>query len=414
MFASFNGVDRRTVTASVALSAAALLLPGGTRAYARTATATASGITLRLPPPTGPYRTGITTLYLVDDTRRDPWTRTLPVREVMVTLFYPAVRGCRVAPQMTQAAAALFPQLDAAFIHPLLPKSGVNWAATPTHSLVDAPALPGRRPVLLYSPGAGDPRTMGTHVAEELASHGFVVVTVDHPGDAGEVEFPVPREGRKGLIRETELRPDAATDPGVFRTVVGTRVTDIRFVLDQLAPLASGRSDAAGRRLPQELGRSLDLRRVGVYGHSAGGTTAAQAIHEDRRIRAAVNLEGYLDLPPRQPGTDGELFPVARHGIDRPLLLLGTDGFHDERFERSWSALLSRSPGCVARRRLGRADHWVFTDYAALVPQLEAAGLMTAEGRAGMVGEVDPAVSVPWVRERLRAFFVRYVGEAMR
>ncbi|MEU2156518.1 hypothetical protein ABZ532_16115 [Streptomyces sp. NPDC019396] len=112
-------------------------------------------------------------------------------------------------------------------------------------------------------------------------------------------------------------------------------------------------------------------------------------------------------------GGGGELFPVARQGIDRPLLLLGTDGFQDERFERSWSALLSRSPGCVARRRLGHASHWVFTDYAALVPQLAAAGLMTAEGRAAMVGGIDPVVSVPWVRERLRAFFVRYVGGAM-
>ncbi|WP_079154495.1 hypothetical protein [Streptomyces subrutilus] len=48
---------------------------------------------------------------------------------------------------------------------------------------------------------------------------------------------------------------------------------------------------------------TLRLDRVGVYGHSAGGTAAAQALHEDRRIAAAVNPEGYLDQ------MDGELLP---------------------------------------------------------------------------------------------------------
>ncbi|MFI9207662.1 alpha/beta hydrolase family protein [Streptomyces sp. NPDC053253] len=201
-------------------------------------------------------------------------------------------------------------------------------------------------------------------------------VTVDHPGDASEVEFPDERPGRDP-IRTTVLRPDM--DAGTFRTMIDTRVADLRFVLD-----------------------ALGLDRVGLYGHSAGGTAVAQALHEDPRVVAAVNLEGHLDW------MDGTLLPVAREGTDRPLLLAGTDGFRDDRLDRPWSALLAHG-GPVARRQLADSDHWVFTDYVALVPQLQAAGLTTAAGRAEMVGTLDPRVSVPAVRKLVRSFFARHL-----
>lgn len=230
--------------------------------------------------------------------------------------------------------------------------------------------------MLIYSPGGGDARTMGSSLAIDLASCGWTVITVDHPGDASEVEFPDERPGRD-RIRTTVLRPDM--DAATFRTVIDTRVADLRFVLD-----------------------TLGLDRVGVYGHSAGGTAAAQALHEDRRIAAAVNLEGYLDQ------MDGELLPVARQGTDRPLLLAGTDGFRDARLDRSWAALLAHQ-GPVTRRQLDDTAHWVFTDYAALVPQLHKAGLMTAAGRAAMVGRAYPCVTVPAVRDLVRSFFARHL-----
>ncbi|MER7107284.1 alpha/beta hydrolase [Streptomyces sp. NPDC000229] len=401
------GMDRRTVARSAAVMAASLLLGGTARATAR------GDVTMRLPAPTGPYRIGVTTLYLVDRDRRDPWDPTIPVRELMVTVLYPArtVRGCPRAPQMTERAAESFAGLVPFRVHPELPKAGVDWAATMTHAHVGAPAQPVRRPVVLYSPGGGDARTVGTGVAEELASRGHVVVTVDHPGDASEVEFPVTTAYRDKPLLSTVFRGTPRTDPEFFRAVIGTRVADIRFVLGQLAVLAAGGNpDAARRPLPEHLDRALDLRRVGVYGHSAGGTTAAQALYEDRRIAAAVDLEGYLDHPPEVPGRAGELFPVARYGVDRPLLLVHTDGFSDRRgLESSWSALLARPGGRVRRRRLDDTGHAVFTDYAAMAPQLQAAGLMTAEERVGLVGALDPAESVPAVRGLVCAFFARHL-----
>ncbi|GHF47192.1 alpha/beta hydrolase [Streptomyces morookaense] len=405
-----GGIDRRTVAKSAVAAAALLLAGGGGGGIAQARTA--DGITLRLPAPTGPHRIGVTTLYLVDRSRRDPWDERIPVREVMATVFYPArtaVGDRPAAPQMTAGAAEVFRQIDVLIHH--LPPTGVNWAATRTHAQPGAPAQPVRRPVLLYSPGGGDPRTLGTSVAEELASHGHVVVTVDHPGDASEVEFPGRTPYRRKRIRETVFRGDPRTDPQLFRTAIGTRIADIRFVLDRLESLAAGRNpDALGRALPTDLGRALDLRRTGVYGHSAGGTAVAEAMYEDRRLGAAVNLEGYLDQPPRHPGEPGDLFPVARHGTDRPLLLLGTEGFaHRRELDPSWSAALTHSRGRARRAQLDGAAHWVFTDYAAMAPQLQTAGLMTAGARRDLVGALDPSVSVPAVRDAVRLFFARHL-----
>ncbi|MEU1628142.1 alpha/beta hydrolase [Streptomyces sp. NPDC020096] len=399
-------MDRRSVVKSAAMAAALLLAGDGGVAQARAA----ADVIVRLPPPTGPYRIGVTALYLVDRSRRDPWEPEIPVREVMVAVFYPArtVCGYPVAPQMTAGAAKLFKGLDAIVHH--LPMTGVNWAATMTHSHTGAPAQAVRRPVLLYSSGGGDPRTLGTGIAEELAGHGYVVVTVDHPGDAGEVEFPS-RTTYRDKVRPTVFRGDPRADPKTFRTVIDTRIADMRFVLSQLELLAAGRNpDAEGRALPEHLGRALDLRRVGVYGHSAGGSTAAETMFEDRRIKAAVNLEGYVDYPPDKPGQQGQLFPIAQCGVARPLLLLGTGGFpHREELERSWSAMLGHPRGRTRRRQLDNAAHWVFTDFAVMAPQLQAAGLMTAANRTELIGALAPAKSVPAVRGYVRSFFTQHM-----
>ncbi|MFE0172269.1 alpha/beta fold hydrolase [Streptomyces sp. NPDC059002] len=366
---------RRTLAKGALASAGALLL--GAAPAPAAARDTAPLLRLRLPRPDGPHPVAATTRYLLDSSRNDPWEPRIGVRELMVTILRPAVPGHRFprAAQLTPAAAASFARL-AHWIHPPLPQAGVDWAATLTHARTGPRPLPGRRPVLLYSPGGGDARTMGSALAVDLASHGWTVITVDHPGETSEVEFPNERPHRK-RVRETTLMgpPDADT----FRTMVDTRVADLRFVLD-----------------------ALGLDQVGMYGHSAGGTAVAQALHEDHRIAAAINMEGYLDQ------MDGELFPVARQATDRPLLLACTDGFRDARLDRSWAALMAHG-GPVARRQLRDAHHWSFTDYAALVPQLHKAALMTSADRAAMVGRADPHVTVPAVRRLVRSFFARHL-----
>src|SRR5689334_25342539 len=54
-------------------------------------TPAAAADTIRLPAPTGRQPVGTTSLYLKDTSRADPWVPSVPYRELMVSLFYPAV-----------------------------------------------------------------------------------------------------------------------------------------------------------------------------------------------------------------------------------------------------------------------------------------------------------------------------------
>ncbi|MFD0278200.1 alpha/beta hydrolase family protein [Kitasatospora sp. NPDC127111] len=407
-------IGRRAVTRSAVLGSAALLLGVAGRARADSvptppasaapAPSAPGEVVPTLPAPTGPHAVGAHPVHLVDASRRDPWLPAIPVRELMLTVFYPArdITGCSPLPQLPPLAARLFGQI-APRSRPQLPAAGVDWAATRSHSFSGAAPLPGRRPVLLHSPGGGDPRGLGTLLAEELASHGAVVVSVDHPGDAAGVEFPDVTDDRREPVRATELRRDPRDEPSVFRRMIDARVADLRFVLERL-----GR--AAELPLPDGLADVLDLRRVGVYGHSAGGSAVTEALHEDRRVRAGINLEGFLDHPPAVPGGAAEPFAVTANGVDRPLLLLGSERF-DRRaeLERSWSALAARSGRWVHRRCVADAGHWTFTDFAAVLPQLRAAGLMTAAGQEALIGTADPAVALPEIHRTVRGFFARHL-----
>ncbi|MCB5179697.1 alpha/beta hydrolase [Streptomyces antimicrobicus] len=400
-------VSRRSVTRSALLGSAALLLGGGGGA-ARAATSpppVRGDAVLTLPAPTGPHPVGRRSVHLVDTSRPDPLSPGCPVRELMLTLYYPArdVTGLARAPQLPARAAAAFGQI--APFGPLhLPAAGVDWSATASHSYEDAPALPGRRPVLVHSPGGGDPRGWGTCLAEDLAAHGAVVVSVDHPGDAAAVEFPDVTPYRPEPVRETVLRGEPRDEPALWRTLIDVRIADLHFVLGRLR-------DPAGLPLPDGLAGALDARRVGVYGHSAGGSAVTEVLFEDRRIRAGINLEGYLDHPPTEPGGPAVPFPVVAHGLDRPLLLLGSDGFdHRRELARSWQPLAARSPGRVRSARVAGAGHWTFTDFAAVLPQLRAAGLTTADRCRALIGTAGPEVSVPYVRRTVRAFFARHLS----
>ena len=73
------------------------------------------------------------------------------------------------------------------------------------------------------------------------------------------------------------------------------RIADTRFVLNELAALNSGASpDARHRPLPAGLAGTLDLTRVGMFGHSLGGATSAEAMAADRRILAGLDLDGSI------------------------------------------------------------------------------------------------------------------------
>ncbi|MGF1426418.1 alpha/beta hydrolase family protein [Kitasatospora sp. LaBMicrA B282] len=332
----------------------------------------ADPVQLRLDGPSGPLPVGAVELHLVDPARTDPWSG--QAREVMVTVTYPAAEVCD---------RALLPWLPAGAERALKARFGgaVDGYAFPTtHSADRAPVRPGRRPVLLHSPGFTSDRTFNTLVIEELASWGYVVAALDHPYDSGEVEFP---DGRVVVAR-----PDGPSDAAKV-AAVALRAADLRFVLDQLTVLErGGNPDAEGRPLPHGLRGALDLERVGAFGHSRGGAAAAYVMDLDERVRAGVNLDGAL------------YGPVVERGLDRPFLLLDTavhDGLKQDPTWAPFWAQLSDWHRCL---RLADAGHESFIDIVAIAPQLPA-----PVRQALPVGTIPADRAVAAVRATVRAFF---------
>jgi predicted dienelactone hydrolase len=378
-------------------------LPTTSRPALLAAPRSAGPLRLELPRPTGPLPVGTTELHLVDHTRPDPLVAGR-ARELMVSVWYPARPGRRhpLAPYMRPHAAAAFATRTEAELG--LAPGQVDWRGITTHAASEAPVRTGSggHPVVLFSPGRGVPRTLGTLLVEELASRGYVVVTIDHTFEANEVEFP--------FGRVEKLQVPAIDPTELNRLLIRMRVQDTRFVLDQLAVLAAGGNpDAEGRLLPAGLHHALDLSRIGMFGHSAGGFTTGETMLVDRRVDAGANLDGSMAYS----FSRGEFGQVVERGLDRPFLLMGaglSDGApHTHLGAVDWGRFWERSTGWKLDLHVPEGEHMTFTDHEPLLPRLAAAFDLPEALVTSTLGTVDPARVVASLRAYLLAFFDQHL-----
>ncbi|MER5667358.1 alpha/beta hydrolase family protein [Streptomyces mirabilis] len=347
---------RRMVGAALAVGAA---VPIGVAGRAWAASPASGPVRLTLPGPTGPYPVGTVPLHLVDTSRTDPVLGPGHHRELMAGVWYPA-RDVRRYPRARWTSPAV--------LRPLLMSGGfpADVAVAPlTAGHEGAPVrrrpVDERLPVVVFSHGAHDHRADTTIVVQELASHGFVVVTVDHTYDAFS-EFP---DGR--LTVPVDVPALGARD----------FATDILFVLDRVDDLAAGRNpDAGHRQLPAGLLGALDPRRVGMFGWSKGATATALVMSEDRRVRAGLSLDGPME-------------PTVTTDLDRPFMLM-TAAFPRAE-EPSVAEFWSHLRGWRLNIQADGAVHSSYGDYQVLIPQLARAVGMSDENLRSWIGTLAPA-----------------------
>jgi predicted dienelactone hydrolase len=354
-------VSRRSVI-TAALAAVPLGLAG--RAAAT------SPARLTLPAPTGPFPIGTVPLHLIDRSRPDPVTGRC--RELMASVWYPT-RDVARHPRASWLPDAPMRALLADHDFP------ADVARAPlTAGRVGAPVrrTGGPLPVVVFSHGAHDHRGDCTIAVQELASHGYLVVTVDHTHDAFS-EFP------DGRLTVTIIGGEHALGAADF-------AADIPFLLDRIDDLAAGRNpDADGKPLPAGLRGAPDPRRIGMFGASKGGTATALIMVADRRIRAGLSLDAPME-------------PLIETDIDRPFMLM-TAGFTraDPPVAQCWSHLT----GWRLTIQADGAVHGSYGDTQALVPQLAALIGMSDEELRGWIGTLAPARAVRIQQAYPVAFF---------
>ncbi len=161
------------------------------------------------------------------------------------------------------------------------------------YAMADMPVAAGtdRFPVIVHSHGYSCDRRFSSQIATELASHGYIVASVDHE-DCHATVYP---DGRKVLVR-----PAGSPTPAL----INSRTNDMQCLLNELAAINAADPILAGR---------LDLGRVGAMGFSLGGGTAAETCRLDSRVKCAALIDPFVMFQ----FYNGQLYS---NGLQKPFL----------------------------------------------------------------------------------------------
>ncbi|MBN2047450.1 MAG: hypothetical protein JW750_06395 [Anaerolineaceae bacterium] len=144
-------------------------------------------------------------------------------------------------------------------------------------------------PLILFSHGAFGVRTSNVSLYRELASHGYVVCAVDHTDHS---LYSRGADGSLILIDGDYMRglsaENASVDPegsyAYYQDWMAVRMGDLRFVIDTIL----ARADVANA---DGLYRLVDESKIGVIGHSLGGSAALGMGRTYADIDAVMALE---------------------------------------------------------------------------------------------------------------------------
>ncbi len=152
-----------------------------------------------------------------------------------------------------------------------------------------------KAPLVLIVPGRGTERFLYTTIAEELASQGFVVASVDMP-EIGYVlyqdgftlypsdDFKTPSGMMAGPYEQVDAFFEKPTEMGY---------QDLLFVINKITELNTYVFD-----------NKINLRNIGVFGHSLGGRIAGELTAKSEKVKALATMEG---IPPRDVRYEGKI-----------------------------------------------------------------------------------------------------------
>lgn len=145
-------------------------------------------------------------------------------------------------------------------------------------------------PVIIFSHGIAGLRTQNTFLCEELASHGYIVISIDHTYESFITVFPdnsIRISKTNELINKRYLYDDLAIDDQENLKFMDIRKKDILFTLEKLKKLINQENNPF-------LDARVDMSKIGIIGFSTGGSLASHMALKDERIKAGINLDGIL------------------------------------------------------------------------------------------------------------------------
>lgn len=273
----------------------------------------------------GPYPVGTVDVVLADAARS---------RDLHTQAWFPAEASAAAAATTGFAYAEFETEPNRTTYADLLATAAPTCATRTAHAARGAAPAAGSFPLIVVSHCHECTRFSTATVAERLASHGFVVVAVEHTGNT-----LWNKQAGDGLPLDT--------------TTLATRVADVELALDAALGATS--------TLPPAVVAAIDRERVGVMGHSFGAVTAGMVAQADARVDAALALAAPMENP-LLPG-------VTVAAIAKPLgfLLAVEDNSITELGNNLIRGNYDKATAGAWRGEVADAGHWSVSDLVGLV-----------------------------------------------
>lgn len=366
-----------------------------------------------LPEPTGPFEVGTTWFSFTDFHRTETFTENPDdFREITVRVWYPAeIKKPFESCLYIENDAFLPGQGISDEIRSAFERMNQRLSSITTHSYKDAlvaeTAVP--FPLVLSSHGYWEGMNQSTILMEELASHGYFAVSIGHSFETNSVTKPDgtlvrfnplnPELKLRNLERQKAIPLERALtqtlDPdkldSLFHEIMKARpkmlesiaiwTDDISFVIDQFD------------RLNRENGKfqnKLDLKHIGVIGHSFGGAVSGQACLSDARITAGVNMDGL------------QVGDMIDKDIEKPFLFMHHDNLQALNKTPNMN-LFQRAQGPAYLMVIEGSGHYNFSDFS--LPVISEVALVPK----GALGSIDGMRFIKVLNDCVVTFFDMYL-----
>ena len=336
-----------------------------------------------IPAPSGPYQVGTRIYELTDTSRKEIYSGKDEARRIIIQVWYPSEAGTSSEQARWMDKAEIYAPAVAGQIE--MPSFFLNHLAlvkVPAYKNADVAKTDKKFPIILFSHGWNGFNAQNTTQALELASHGYVVVGVQHTYGAVITVF------NDGAIADNNpaALPDGAPQ-AEYETAAHILsdqwAGDLAYTLDFMEYLQNTDSGFPFYGL-------LDLSRVGVYGHSTGGGAAIQFCGTDPRCVALLGMDPFmrpvsyevLDSGVTQPS----FFMFSQHWAD------DVDSRNNELFHR-FIPHVSDSLGVIS---INGTAHYDFADLPLLSP---------IAPQLGLKGPINGKLVTTIVNDYLLSFF---------
>jgi len=352
-----------------------------------------TGITL--PAPTGHFAVGRTTYAWVNNAEKDELAPSPgAAREVLVWIWYPSVAVTSAAPAeyLPSAWRLALAQHSGALMSQFLTRD-LSLVQAHGTSNPDVSSEQRSYPVVIMRPGGGALTTDFTTLAEDLASHGYIVVGFDAPYRTFVVVLP---DGRV-VIRPPRNDPEdmeAGQANRLINRLLPMWTSDTKFVVSQLERLNA--ADPSGKFT----GR-LDMQRLGMFGHSFGGAQTLQFCHDDPRCKAGIDIDG------------APYGSVVQEGLKQPFMFILSDHSRElsdpasRRIGADIQSIYGRLPNGRLLITIRGANHFSFSDEM-LLKSHYFIGLLRMFGFGGLDGRRGLTITSEYVH----TFFDIYLRAA--